>query len=59
MSDALLRLRSDFPFFAEKCLKIRDKDGGLVPFRLNAAQQYAHQRIEEQKEKTKRVIKKL
>ena len=55
MSDALLRLRSDFPFFAEKCLKIRDKDGGLVPFRLNAAQQYAHRKIEEQKEKTGKV----
>ena len=42
------RLLSDFPFFAEKCLKIRDKYGNIVTFKLNAAQMLADQMVEQQ-----------
>lgn len=49
------RLLTDFPFFAEKVLRIRAKDGSIVPFRLNKAQLYLHQRIEKQRAETGRV----
>ena len=39
----------DFPHYAKKCLKIRTKSGAIVPFELNAAQQYIHSRVEEQR----------
>lgn len=42
------RLLSDFEFFAEKCLKIRDKYGNIVPFKLNNAQRLADQMVEAQ-----------
>lgn len=42
------RLKDDFPHFAAKCLKIRAKDGQIVPFVLNTAQQYVHERLERQ-----------
>lgn len=32
------RLRDDFPFYAERALRIRTKSAQVVPFRLNAAQ---------------------
>lgn len=51
----LRRLRDDFEFFARHCLKIRTKDGKIVPFVLNRAQRYAHQQIEKQRSKTGRV----
>jgi hypothetical protein len=50
-----LRLRDDLIHFASKCLKIRTKDGGVVPFVLNKAQRYIHDRLEEQKRKTGKV----
>src|SRR5262245_7920910 len=31
-------LRSNFPYYAEHCLKIADKDGELVPLTLNYTQ---------------------
>lgn len=34
----LLKAREDFGWFCEKFLRIKDKDGRVVPFRLNAAQ---------------------
>lgn len=43
-----LRLKSEFPHYAAKCLKIRDKNGAVKPFELNKAQLYLHQRIEAQ-----------
>jgi hypothetical protein len=49
------RLRSDLPYFAEECLKIRSKSGELIPFRLNSAQLELHKRIEEQKARLGRV----
>lgn len=51
-------LRDNFDVFARNCLKIRPKSvlagaessliGGLVPFNLNKAQLFAHEKIEEQ-----------
>ena len=32
------RLKDDFPYYAEKALKIRTKDAQIIPFRLNDAQ---------------------
>lgn len=42
------RLKSDFIHYAGKCLKICSKDGRIVPLVLNTAQQFIHQRLEEQ-----------
>lgn len=39
---------SDFPFYAEKCLKIRPKAGELRLFTLNRAQLYIHEKAEAQ-----------
>ena len=49
------RLRSDLPYFAEHCLKLRPKSGSLAPIIFNPAQLELHHRIEEQKAKTGRV----
>ncbi len=42
------RLKDDFPHYADRCLKIRPKKGGLIPFGLNFVQRYIHKRLEEQ-----------
>jgi hypothetical protein len=47
----LAALKGDFPAFAAQCLKIKGKDGKLVPFVLNKAQRYIHGRLEEQRER--------
>jgi len=49
------RLVNDFPYFAKRCLKVRPKAGGLVPFRLNNVQMIVHRRLEEQKRDKKKV----
>jgi phage terminase large subunit-like protein len=49
------RLKADFPHYAQRCLKIRTKEGRIQPFELNGAQRLIHQRLEEQLEKTGRV----
>jgi hypothetical protein len=49
------QLLRDFPLYAQTCLKIRTKEGDVKPFILNKAQQYIHQKIEEQKKLTGRV----
>ena len=55
-SDAVLRrLRTDFEFYAPRCLKILTKAGKLVPFALNRAQLYIHTRLEAQLARTGRV----
>lgn len=51
----LKRLKTDLPFFAKNCLKIRTKDAGIQSYRLNEAQLYIHQKLEEQKAKTGKV----
>lgn len=51
----LQKLKTDFPFYAEKCLKIKTKSGELTPFVLNKAQRYIHNIIEEQRKRTGKV----
>lgn len=50
-----IKLRDDFPHYAERCLKIRTKAGTVEAFNLNAAQRYLHSRLEEQRATTGRV----
>jgi phage terminase large subunit-like protein len=49
------RLKTDFLHYAEKCLKIRTKQGAISAFTLNAAQRFIHERLEEQLKKTGKV----
>ena len=42
------RLKDDFPHYAEKCLKIRPKAGGLIPFRPNRVQMHIHEALDRQ-----------
>ncbi|MEQ9327544.1 MAG: hypothetical protein RJQ21_09630, partial [Rhodospirillales bacterium] len=49
------KLKTDFPHYAERCLRIRTKSGRLVPLRLNAAQRWLHERLEDQLARTGRV----
>lgn len=49
------KLKSDFRHYADKCLKIRTKNGGVSAFLLNKAQSYLHDRIEDQLQRTGRV----
>jgi hypothetical protein len=48
-------LLTNFPIFAETCLKIRTKTGDIAPFRLNKAQQYIDQKLNEQLRATGKV----
>jgi hypothetical protein len=50
-----IRMRDDFPRYAEKCLKIYNKAGKLEPLMLNEAQQYIHAQLEAQKVATGKV----
>ncbi len=50
------RLLIDFPYYAEHCLTIRSKAGGLVPLRLNRIQRTVHDRLEEQLRETGRKV---
>lgn len=49
------RLKSDFPHYASKCLKIRTKAGQILPLALNDAQLHIHSLVEEQRAKTGKV----
>lgn len=49
------RLKDDFPHYAEKCLKIRTKSGQVIPFVLNQAQRYVHDKLEAQLKQTGKV----
>ena len=51
----LQKLKTNFPFYAEKCLKIKTKNGEVVPFVFNKAQRHIHDRLEEQKRLTGKV----
>lgn len=46
------RLKDDLPYYANQFLKIRAKNGELVPFHFTAIQMYIHQRLEKQKAET-------
>lgn len=50
-----VRLKTDFPFYAETNLKIRTKEGSIAPFILNKAQLHLHKEIEHQKKLTGKV----
>jgi hypothetical protein len=53
--DKRQQLKDDFKFYARNCLQIRTKNKGLQPLILNEAQEYIHQRLEEQIESTGKV----
>jgi len=48
MTDKRLRLRDDFAYYAKNCLSIRTKGKGIQPFILNSAQEYIHDKIQQQ-----------
>jgi hypothetical protein len=51
----LRRLRTELPYYAEKCLKIRTKAGSIEPLRLNRAQRHVHEKLEYQRQQTGKV----
>ena len=50
-----LTLQNDFIHYARKCLMIRTKDGAIKNLVLNKAQNYIHEKLEEQKRRTGKV----
>jgi len=44
-------LQNDLAAFSKHCLKIRDKQGNVVPLVFNPAQEYMHRKLEEQRKK--------
>lgn len=52
---AMVRMRGDFRLYAKACLKVKGKDGEVVPFVPNRAQMELHRRLEEQKAKAGKV----
>lgn len=52
---SLAKLRTDFPLYAGKCLKIKAKSGQIVQLELNRAQTFLHERLEAQKARTGKV----
>jgi hypothetical protein len=53
--DLFRAFKNNFPFYAARCLKIRTKDSSIVPFELNQAQKYIHDKLEEQLKLTGKV----
>lgn len=51
----LQKLKEDFVLRCETLYRIRPKTGGSVPFQLNFAQKYIHNKLEEQKKRTGKV----
>lgn len=49
------KLKTDFIHYAEKCLKIRTKEGAVWPLKLNAAQKHIHACLEKQLKEKGRV----
>jgi len=45
-------MKTDFVYYAPRCLSIKTKEGRLEPFRLNASQLYLHKRLEAQRKET-------
>lgn len=45
-TDVHNRLQNELPFFSRHALQIKDKDGDMIPFIFNSAQEYLHSRIE-------------
>lgn len=53
--EKLIRILKSLPLFAKNFLIIHDKSGSSKNFELNRAQQYIHERLEEQMSKTQKV----
>ena len=53
--DIRSQLEGDFPFYAQTCLRIRAKEGGILPFELNTIQHTVHNKLERQREETGRI----
>lgn len=49
------KLKSDFRHYAKKCLRIRVKNGAVIPFEMNKAQDYIDTQLERQKTLTGKV----
>lgn len=48
ISDIHNRLQNELPYYSRHALIIKDKQGNLIPFVFNKAQEYIHQKLEEQ-----------
>lgn len=53
--ETLQRFREDLEEHAASCLKIKDKEGAVVPLHLNSAQKHVHKRLQQQIQDTGRV----
>lgn len=53
--DKRLKLKDDFVFYARNCLKIRTKNEGIQAFVINDAQEYIHNRLEQQRQETGKI----
>ena len=49
------KLKNDFDHYAIKCLRLRSKEGRVVPFKLNRSQRFLHDRLEDQRKRKGRV----
>ena len=49
------KCKDDFEFYADRCLKIRTKEGALKSLKLNKAQKYIHERLEKQLTETGKI----
>ena len=52
---ALRRLKEDLLLYGPECLKIRRKNGDIIPLHFNRSQLYLHEKLEEQRKRTGRV----
>ena len=50
-----LKLQKDFEPYARACLKVRSKNGKILPFNLNSAQKIIHEAAEKQRAETGKV----
>ena len=49
--DVLKKLKFDFPYFSKEALRIRTKSGDIIPFKLNRAQMFLHERLEDMRKR--------
>lgn len=49
------KLKDDLLYYSSRCLKIRTKEGAILPFIFNKAQTYIHQEIQRQKGENSKV----
>ena len=47
--------KADFPIYAKNVLKVVNKEGGMVPFRLNDGQKLVHRQLEQQLKETGKI----